>query len=73
MKQRILPFDWRERLENTEHYSAGNDFILLEKPVIAEVLNFPFKLDVMISILCLKGTMKGSVNMQPYGDVAKRV
>jgi AraC-like DNA-binding protein len=73
MEKRILPFDWRERLENTEYYSIGNDFILLEKPVITDVLNFPFKLDVMISIICLKGTMKGSVNMQSYESQAPTV
>ncbi|MDR1347315.1 MAG: helix-turn-helix domain-containing protein [Prevotellaceae bacterium] len=66
MKQRILPFDWRAKLENVESYSIGNDFILLENPVITEVLNFPFKLDVMTAVICLKGTMKGSVNMQSY-------
>jgi hypothetical protein len=53
MEKRILPFDWREKLENTEYYSVDNDFILLEKPVITDVLDYPFKLDVMISILCL--------------------
>jgi hypothetical protein len=66
MERRILPFDWRERLENTEYYSIGDDFILLENPVIIDVLTYPFKLDVMTSIICLKGTMKGNVNMQSY-------
>ncbi|MDR1022308.1 MAG: helix-turn-helix domain-containing protein [Prevotellaceae bacterium] len=66
MEKRILPFDWRKRLENTEYYSVGNDFILLEKPVIIDILDYPFKLNVMLSIICLKGTMKGSVNMQSY-------
>ncbi|MDR1339157.1 MAG: helix-turn-helix domain-containing protein [Prevotellaceae bacterium] len=66
MKQRILPFDWRRKLENTEYCSVDNDFILLENPVITDVLDYPFKLDVMISIICLRGTMEGSVNMQSY-------
>ncbi|MDR1199963.1 MAG: helix-turn-helix domain-containing protein, partial [Prevotellaceae bacterium] len=66
MKQRILPFDWSARLENTEYYSIGRDFIMLEKPVITGVLNFPFKLDVMTAVICLNGTMQGNVNMQSY-------
>jgi AraC-like DNA-binding protein len=66
MKQRILPFDWRDKQENTEYYSVDNDFILLEKPVITDVLDYPFKMGVMISVICLKGTMSGNVNMQSY-------
>ncbi|MDR1169291.1 MAG: helix-turn-helix domain-containing protein [Prevotellaceae bacterium] len=66
MKPRILPFDWHAKLENRESCSIGDDFILLDNPDIPAVLNYPFKLDVFIAAICIKGTVNGSINMQSY-------
>lgn len=34
MKKYILPFNWREELANLEADAIGDDFILLDKPLI---------------------------------------
>ena len=61
-----LPFNWRNELENTNVYSIGNDFILLDKPVITSTLQYPFKADVTTSIISIKGTTEGRINLKPY-------
>ncbi|MDR1130677.1 MAG: helix-turn-helix domain-containing protein [Prevotellaceae bacterium] len=66
MKTNILPFNWRDKLGNTEYCSIGDDFILLENPDITDVSTYPFKLDVLVTAICLRGTMQGSINMQSY-------
>ena len=65
-KKHILPFNWQTELENIEIESIGNDFILLEKPIITSIFDYPFKTDVTTAIICLNGTMKGYVNTNYY-------
>ena len=63
----ILPFNWRTELENIEVVDIlDSDFILLDKPVIASTFKHPFKVDVTVVIICIKGTTEGSINMKPY-------
>jgi AraC-like DNA-binding protein len=58
-------------LENPQEYgSIENDIILFEKRHIDFVLNRPFKVDVIIIMVCLRGTLKGSVNMKSYTSQA---
>jgi AraC-like DNA-binding protein len=66
MKKSILPFNWRDGLENTKYSSIGEDFILLENPNITNVSTYPLKQDMLVTAICLKGTMQGSINMQSY-------
>ena len=63
----ILPFNWRTEFENMNlDYSIGSDLIILDRPVITSAIKYPFKVDVTAAILCLSGTMKGRINLQPY-------
>ena len=62
----ILPFQWRTELENIESYSIDDDFILLDKPVIHSTFQYPFKVDVTATIICIKGITEGSINLIPY-------
>ena len=62
----ILPFNWRTELENMDVNSIGDDIILLDKPVIFSIFQYPFKMDVTAAIVCIKGTMTGSINLKPY-------
>jgi AraC-like DNA-binding protein len=55
-----------EYLESAEMYSIGEDFILLENPVLSTVVTYPFRLDFFIAAICLKGTVSGSIDLQPY-------
>ena len=62
----ILPLNWRNELENINVYSIGEDFILLDKPVIASTFQYPFKVDVTTCIISIKGTTEGRINLTPY-------
>ena len=62
----ILPFNWRPELAKTEFCSIDNDVILLDNPVITSAFQYPFKVDVTATIICIKGTTKGSINLKPY-------
>lgn len=64
MKKSILPFNWRDELANLEADAIGNDFILLDKPLILSGFNHPFKVDVTTAIICLKGTTSGMINLK---------
>jgi len=61
----ILPFNWRDELENFEFDSIGDDIILLDKPVITSVVQHPFKVDHTIAIICIKGKTEGYIDMKP--------
>jgi AraC-like DNA-binding protein len=61
----LLPLTWRNELANSEVYSIGNDIILLDKPVISSTFEYPFKVDVTVAIICIKGTMEGLINLHP--------
>jgi len=67
MKKNIIPFNLFAGLDNLKEYSSiENDIILFERNHIDFVLNHPFKVNVVIIIVCLRGTLKGSVNMKSY-------
>ncbi|MCL2511975.1 MAG: helix-turn-helix domain-containing protein [Bacteroidales bacterium] len=61
----ILPFNWRTELENLEFDAIGDDIILLDKPMITSVFQYPFKIDLTVAIICIKGTTEGSINLKP--------
>jgi AraC-like DNA-binding protein len=62
----ILPFNWRTELENFECYTIDDDFILVDKPVIASTFQYPFRMDVTACFFCISGISEGSINLKPY-------
>jgi YesN/AraC family two-component response regulator len=66
MKEDILPFEWNAESVHEKIYSIDNKLILLEKPVIDSSRKYPFRMDIAVAIICLRGTMKGMVDMMPY-------
>jgi len=62
----ILPFNWRSELKNVEVESIGDDFILLDKPIISSAFQYPFKVDITAVIICIRGTTEGYVNLKHY-------
>ena len=67
MKNRnILPFNWRQEVENLVVDAIDNDIILLDEPFIDSAFHYPFKLDVTAIIICIKGTTEGAINLTPY-------
>ncbi|MDL2266337.1 helix-turn-helix domain-containing protein [Parabacteroides sp. OttesenSCG-928-G21] len=71
MKKKILPFNWHLELGDISQLDAiDEDFILLDNPIITSSFDYPLKVDFTIGIICIKGTMKGSVNLQQYSTQA---
>ena len=71
MQKNVFSFISTEDWEKPKDYtSIENDIILFErrheKHHVNFVLNRPFKVDVIITMVCLRGTLKGSVNMRSY-------
>jgi AraC family transcriptional activator of pobA len=66
MSDIITPFNWRDELKNKEVDSIGEDFILLDNPIMTSDSDYPFKLDVTVAVICVRGTMSGSINLKRY-------
>lgn len=67
MKRILSPFNWRKELENmADADTIDDDLILFDKPVISSISDHPFRLDVVVAVICKKGSMSGSINLQPY-------
>jgi AraC-like DNA-binding protein len=65
MKEQAHLFNWQVNIDGADITSIGNDLILLEKPIIKSIFDYPFKVDVTTAIICLSGSMKGFVNLKP--------
>ena len=71
MKDIIEVFNWRPEVAGADHAdSIGDDFILLDKPIIGSVFGHPFKVDVVTAIICLEGEMRGKMDLIPYRSSA---
>ena len=66
MKNLTNSFNWHEELKNTQFDAIDKDFILLENPIIAPAFNYPFKVNVTTAVICIQGSMKGSINLVQY-------
>lgn len=63
MEDNFFLFDWRNAIKSINNGAIGKDIVLLDEPVIPSDLNYPFKVDVTSVIICLKGSIKGTVNL----------
>ncbi|MDR1499621.1 MAG: helix-turn-helix domain-containing protein [Tannerellaceae bacterium] len=64
MDKNIIPFDWKELIDNAgELDRLGDDFILLDKPIITSVFKHPFRIDVVAAIICIEGRMDGFMSL----------
>lgn len=67
MEKNIIPFNWKVEIDGiTEINRLGDDFLLLENPIITSVFDHPFRIDVVTAIICLHGTMDGFINLKEY-------
>ncbi|MDR2385732.1 MAG: helix-turn-helix domain-containing protein [Tannerella sp.] len=67
MKKSIMPFNWEAELDNVKKvYSIGNDFFLIDNPAIVSAFDYPFKINMSAIVICTKGYMKGSINLNSY-------
>jgi len=67
MKNIIELLNWRAGLKNISEYDAiDDDFVLFDSIVTSNTPEYPFKLDVTIAMICIKGTMSGNINLKPF-------
>lgn len=64
MKNNVHLLNWQVEIEDAEVVSIDNDLILLDKPIIKSVLDYPFKVDVTTTFICLSGKMEGYINLK---------
>jgi len=62
----ILPLNWHTVLEDIDTVSINNDIVLFDKPVIESTFQYPFKVDVSVTVVCINGTLDGFINMKRY-------
>jgi len=67
MNKKATPLTWQTDVKNKiKNESIGNDFVLLDDFSEIPVFMYPFKLDMLIFLICEKGSVRGTVEMQPY-------
>jgi AraC-like DNA-binding protein len=71
MTEKVTPLTWQKDLKNRARgESIGNDFILLDNFSMLPLFNYPFKLDMRVVMICTNGTVRGTIDMQPYNLLA---
>jgi AraC-like DNA-binding protein len=68
----VLPFNWRNDpvIDTMKVVSIDKDFILLDKPLIMSVFDYPFKVDVTVAIISIRGTTEGAINLAQFSSVS---
>jgi AraC family transcriptional activator of pobA len=66
MENLLKPHNWLSELENEKVYSIGNDLILFDTPLGTSAFSNPVKLDVVVAVICIKGSVKGTVNLRQF-------
>ena len=66
MEKKVELLNWRDGLVTADADSLGNDFILVDNPVIMPALFEPFKLDITVCAICIEGSAAGSIDQKRY-------
>lgn len=69
-KQFTNPLNWDTGDDNTSIDNFKNDIVLLENPSYKSVIKYPVKLDVVVSIICIKGYLEGTLNLKKFNAKA---
>jgi AraC family transcriptional regulator, transcriptional activator of pobA len=60
------PLNWNMRDDSTTIDNFENKIILLENPSYKSVVNHPVKMDAVVSMICIKGHLEGTLNMKKF-------
>jgi AraC-like DNA-binding protein len=60
------PLNWVTEDDSTIIDNFEDKFTLLENPAYKSVVNHPVKLDTVVSIICIKGQMDGTLNLKKF-------
>jgi len=66
LNYKLVPFDSDSTLKNSTVDSIKNQITLIENPEYVSIGNYPVKLEVVIAIICQKGTMRGTLNLNKF-------
>ncbi len=66
MKKIAAPFNWRTEPGNKTVDSIENDFALSDNKIVTSDFDHPFKPDVTMAIICIHGTIKGTIDLKPF-------
>lgn len=67
MRKGSLPYDWLKDIGNSRDFvSLNNDFILIDDMSLTASPGKPFKLDMVVAVICLNGYSKGYINMNLF-------
>lgn len=58
--------NWRHILRNAQIHSIDEDLVLLDNPVLGEIPDVPFLVNVTTVILCRSGQLEGRISLQPF-------
>lgn len=60
------PLNWVTEDDSTKLDNFENNILLLENPSYKAVVNHPVKLDAVLSIICSRGHMEGTLNLKKF-------
>lgn len=67
MEKKVTPLSWQTNIKNElRSENIGSDFILLDDFTNVPIFMYPFKLDMVIVMICTKGAVRGTIDLQPY-------
>lgn len=67
MKKMIDIREWKEEAQDDiEVNSIGTDFFLFDDSIITPQYSYPFKVDMVVGIICIEGESRGKINLRPY-------
>ena len=66
MERKVTPLSWQKDITNKlKSESIGNDIILLDNFADIPAFHTPIKFDMLFLVVCTKGTVSGTVDLQP--------
>lgn len=66
MKGKISTINWRANLKDKEADFIDEDLFLFNNPLLLPAFDYPVKMDIPLTVLCSRGTIKVSVNLKDY-------
>jgi AraC-like DNA-binding protein len=66
MKSKYYAVNWRANLKDKEADFIDEDLFLFNNPLLLPAFDYPVKMDIPLTVLCSRGTIKVSVNLKDY-------
>jgi AraC-like DNA-binding protein len=66
MKSKYYAVNWRANLKDKEADFIDEDLFLFSNPLLLPAFDYPVKMDIPLTVLCSRGTIKVSVNLKDY-------